>query len=171
MTWCPSKTHTVPHKKSHWGHWIQFDTDYMMSNEDELWSEYSRESCRDVEERISQFLQLLCQLSETCIVVISHGVWMETLFQRYDPQALMVVGEKNHSSTAGTTSTVTGGGPPLSSPTMTYRRVYNCDAFATQCVSSCRRRHHHHSKNNDATTTATRSTSTVFLRLQNTTLI
>lgn len=76
-----------------------------MSETDHYWSPTQRESWQDVGARIQAFLAWLCQRPETNIVVVSHGVWIETCLGIYCPGAL---GD---------------------------RRVYNCDAYATTLLS------------------------------------
>lgn len=78
-----------------------------MSNPDELWHEAERESIQGIADRATEFLKKLCTLSENALVVVSHGVFLEILFQTHDPNVLAE-----------------------------GRRVYNCDAFACECVSS-----------------------------------
>ena len=88
-------------------HWPTVQFDPTMTNVDELWSDEHRESCNDVCKRIEQFLQWLVQRPEQHIVVVSHGVWIETLFRTHFPNILR------------------GG-----------QRVYNCDCFQGKVVSS-----------------------------------
>lgn len=59
-----------------------------MPLEDEAWQLTERESVTDVVNRVNQFLQWLLQRSETNIVVVSHGVWIECCFYAHCPQAL-----------------------------------------------------------------------------------
>ena len=76
-----------------------------MSEADRYWSPSQREGYDDVAARVQSFLSWLCQRPETNIVVVSHGVWIETCLAVYSPGA---PGE---------------------------RRVYNCDAYATTLLS------------------------------------
>lgn len=60
-----------------------------MSVEDNDWKLEERESIPDVVNRVNQFLQwLISTRSETNIVVVSHGVWIECCFYAHCPQAL-----------------------------------------------------------------------------------
>ena len=76
-----------------------------MSELDKYWSPTQRENWQDVGNRVKAFLSWLCQRKEECIVVVSHGVWIETCLNNFSPGAL---GD---------------------------RRVYNCDAYATTLLS------------------------------------
>ena len=87
-------------------HWPILTIDTGMSESDEAWREESRETISGLRLRISQFLTLLVRRSETYIVVVTHGVWLEECFRLYCPEV------------------VSNG-----------RRVYNCDMFAFDCVS------------------------------------
>lgn len=78
-----------------------------MTELDEAWREDVRETLNQLRLRISHFLGLLVSRSETNIVVVTHGVWLEQCFALYCPQVL------DHGR----------------------RRVYNCDMFAVDCVS------------------------------------
>ncbi len=78
-----------------------------MTEFDEAWREDIRETLNELRLRISHFLELLVSRSETNIVVVTHGVWLEQCFRVYCPQVL------DHGR----------------------RRVYNCDMFAVDCVS------------------------------------
>ncbi len=80
-----------------------------MTETDEAWKSYHRESWNDVKQRVDQFLAWLVQQPQTNVVVVSHGVWIETLLRTY---AATVLGDE--------------------------RRVYNTDALACHCVSSNR---------------------------------
>ena len=114
-----------------------------MTEDDELWSETTRESIVDLEQRIVQFLNMLCQRQENYIVVVSHGVWIETMLHRYDP------------------TTLSNG-----------QRVYNCNAFATQCVSmSSSTINNNNDQENHNNNHIMGSQFSLFLRLQNTHLI
>ena len=81
--------------------------DASMTELDEAWREDVRETLNQLRLRISHFLGLLVSRSETNIVVVTHGVWLEQCFALYCPQVL------DHGR----------------------RRVYNCDMFAVDCVS------------------------------------
>ena len=76
-----------------------------MEEEDTQWKDTVRENWNDVRQRITTFLSNLVKMNGTTIIVVSHGVWIETLLRTHCPQAL---GD---------------------------RRVSNCDAFACDCVS------------------------------------
>ena len=78
-----------------------------MTELDEAWREDVRETLKQLRLRISHFLGLLVSHSETNVVVVTHGVWLEQCFALYCPQVL------DHGR----------------------RRVYNCDMFAVDCVS------------------------------------
>jgi broad specificity phosphatase PhoE len=78
-----------------------------MTERDEAWSATHRESMDELGARVTNFLQTLAQRSETNILVVSHGVFIEVCLNRFCPAAL------GHGS----------------------RRVYNCDMFAGECVS------------------------------------
>uniref|UniRef100_A0A7S2VAL3 Phosphoglycerate mutase (2,3-diphosphoglycerate-dependent) n=1 Tax=Entomoneis paludosa TaxID=265537 RepID=A0A7S2VAL3_9STRA len=84
---------------------VRFDES--MTEKDELWNERQRETLVNIESRAASFLRKVCRLQENSIVVVSHGVFLEVLLHKFDPQAL-----------AGN------------------RRVHNCDAFYSECVSS-----------------------------------
>lgn len=88
-------------------HWPQVQFDNNMSETDRYWTPTKRETWQDVGERIQAFLTWLCQQHRhaQCIVVVSHGVWIETCLGIYSPGAL---GDK---------------------------RVHNCDAYATTLQS------------------------------------
>ena len=78
-----------------------------MTELDEAWREDVRETLKQLRLRISHFLGLLVSHSETNVVVVTHGVWLEQCFALYCPQVL------DHGR----------------------RRVYNCDMFTVDCVS------------------------------------
>ena len=82
---------------------VQFDES--MPEKDERWSPTSREGWDELGSRIDAFLQWIVQRREENIMVVSHGVWIEDLLRRHQPNFL---GD---------------------------RRVYNLDAFAMQCMS------------------------------------
>ena len=77
-----------------------------MTEQDEIWKPTSRESWQDLEGRIDAFFAWIVTLPEENIVVVSHGVWIEACFRRYQPSVLG------------------------------SRRVYNLDAFGMECVST-----------------------------------
>ena len=77
-----------------------------MTENDDAWKSDHRETWADIQTRIDRFLPWLVQRPESCIAVVSHGVWMETLFRVYNPHAL------------------TNG-----------QRVHNCDVFACEVIS------------------------------------
>ena len=78
-----------------------------MAEMDEAWQEDARETIRDLGLRISIFLNLLVGRSESNVVVVTHGVWLEECFRLHCPKVL----ENGR------------------------RRVYNCDMFVFDCVS------------------------------------
>ena len=84
---------------------VQFETE--MAENDELWKPTYRETYTEIERRIEMFLTGLVRRPEENIVVVSHGVWIETLFRMYKPEVL------DHGR----------------------KRVYNCEAYAVQCIS------------------------------------
>ena len=81
-----------------------------MTEFDEAWREDIRETLNELRLRISQFLALLVRRSETNIVVVTHGVWLEECFRTYCPRVL----------------------------DNGRRRVFNCDMYAVDCVSQNR---------------------------------
>ena len=81
-----------------------------MTEFDDAWREDTRETVSGLRLRISHFLRLLVSRSETNVVVVTHGVWLEECFRLYCPQVL----ENGR------------------------RRVFNCDMFAVDCVSKDR---------------------------------
>lgn len=85
-------------------HWHQFDF-HLEAEEDERWKPDRRETVQDVQARIRLFLRDLCRKEHENVVVVSHGVWIETMLRAYGGE---VLGED---------------------------RVYNLDAFACQVVS------------------------------------
>jgi broad specificity phosphatase PhoE len=87
-------------------HWPMVEFQPEMTENDEKWSASERESWGDIRGRVSIFLSRLVQRGEENIVVVSHGVWIETCLRTHRPDALGM------------------------------RRVHNCDAFACQCISS-----------------------------------
>jgi len=82
---------------------VQFEE--RMTEADDKWSPTHRESWGDIQGRVARFFSSLVQLNEENIIVISHGVWIETCFRMYRPEFLE------------------------------ERRVYNCDTFACHCIS------------------------------------
>lgn len=82
------------------------DFDPTMTDEDQAWQPDHRETMTDIERRVDESLAWLVQRTESNIVVVSHGVWIECCLQRYCRRILE------------------GG-----------RRVYNCDAFSCEAVS------------------------------------
>eukprot|EP00533_Pseudo-nitzschia_delicatissima_P012069 CAMPEP_0197273638 /NCGR_PEP_ID=MMETSP1432-20130617/11546_1 /TAXON_ID=44447 /ORGANISM="Pseudo-nitzschia delicatissima, Strain UNC1205" /LENGTH=233 /DNA_ID=CAMNT_0042739325 /DNA_START=90 /DNA_END=791 /DNA_ORIENTATION=+ len=88
-------------------HWPTLIMDERMSEIDEAWREDTRETLSELRLRISQFLALLARRSETNIVVVTHGVWLEECFRSCCPRLL----------------------------DNGRRRVFNCDMFAFDCVS------------------------------------
>lgn len=86
--------------------WPQVEFEISMSETDVMWKEDQRETICDIQHRVSRFLSWLVKRPESLIAVVSHGVWMETLFHSFDPAVMM------------------GGA-----------RVHNCDAFCCHVVS------------------------------------
>lgn len=76
-----------------------------MTEKDDHWSPVKRETRDDVGARVKSFLVWLCQQHQNNIVVVSHGVWIETCLAAYCPGALG------------------------------NRRVYNCEGYATKLIS------------------------------------
>lgn len=77
-----------------------------MTENDDNWKEDRRENLFEVNARVDRFLSWLVTRSESLIVVVTHGVWMESLFRVHCNTAL-------HEN----------------------QRVHNCDAFACEIVS------------------------------------
>lgn len=80
-----------------------------MTEEDHAWKPDWRERWVDIEIRVERFLSWLVARRESRIAVVTHGVWIETLFRKYLP---IILGE--------------GGNE---------RRVHNCDVFVCEVVS------------------------------------
>ena len=78
-----------------------------MTEIDGAWQKDVRETISDLGLRISLFLDLLVGRSETNIVVVTHGVWLEECFRLHCPKVL----------------------------DNGRRRVYNSDMFVIDCVS------------------------------------
>ena len=87
--------------------WPMLQMDPAMKEFDDAWQQERRETLSELGLRISQFLELLVGRSESNIVVVTHGVWLEECFRLYCPYVL------NNGR----------------------RRVFNCDIFAFDCVS------------------------------------
>lgn len=77
-----------------------------MTEHDDDWKVDHRENFAEVDARVDRFLSWLVRRSEARVVVVTHGVWMESLF-------------RVHCSTALSEN----------------QRVHNCDAFACEIVS------------------------------------
>jgi hypothetical protein len=92
-------------------HWPQIRFEDSMTEDDSWWKHDERESVADVSARVDRFLAWLVQRPETFIAVISHGVWMETLFAKYE---VLVLGRGSDGR---------------------QRRVHNCDVFCCSIVS------------------------------------
>jgi broad specificity phosphatase PhoE len=90
-------------------HYPLLQFDENMTNDDALWSAEWRESIADVQARIQKALNWIVRRPEDLMVVVTHGVWMEVLLQRH-----------------------------LSEQPPERRRVYNCQAYACQVISSQR---------------------------------
>lgn len=76
-----------------------------MTEDDDAWSPVRRETVKEIQERIAYFMEILPQFQETNLVVVSHGVWIESCIKMYSPQAL---GDQ---------------------------RVQNCNVFVGECIS------------------------------------
>lgn len=81
--------------------------DPQMTELDESWKTSTRETCQDLVIRAEKFLQWCCQRSENQIVVVSHGVFIESCLNAFCPSALP-----------------------------DGQRVYNCDLYAGHLLSS-----------------------------------
>jgi broad specificity phosphatase PhoE len=77
-----------------------------MTENDDAWKPFHRESWADIQTRVARFLAWLVQRPESCVAVVSHGVWIETLLRAYAPEVLE------------------GG-----------QRVHNCDVFCCHILS------------------------------------
>lgn len=80
-----------------------------MTENDDAWSPVRRETVKEIQQRIAHFMEILSQCKETNIVVVSHGVWIESCIKMYCPQALTINGVQ--------------------------QRVQNCNVFVGECVS------------------------------------
>lgn len=78
-----------------------------MAEHDNNWKEDLRENFSDVNARVERFLSWLVQRPESQIVVVTHGVWMESFFRVHCNAALRE-----------------------------DQRVHNCDAFACEILST-----------------------------------
>lgn len=114
----------------YWGRIIQFinhhdsDSSLLSSDHDTLWHPTQRETIYELQCRIAQFMAwLLSSLSSskrsqqhnenrdnnaTVYVLVTHGVWIETMLQMYDP-----------AWSSGTTTEI--------------RRIQNADIYNTEC--------------------------------------
>jgi broad specificity phosphatase PhoE len=92
-------------------HWPVVQWDSSMTESDTAWRSDARETIPGLMQRISQFWDFMAQRPEECIVVVTHGVWIEACFHQYYPAVL------DHGR----------------------RRVYNCDMFAMNCLSHDRK--------------------------------
>lgn len=81
-----------------------------MTESDEAWTEDRRETWDDIAGRVRRFLAWLVAWRQSAdnVVVVSHGVWIETLLHLQAPN---VLGRSD-------------------------RRVHNTDAYACECVST-----------------------------------
>jgi broad specificity phosphatase PhoE len=80
-----------------------------MTEDDTLWKENTRETIHELKERIHEFFNnTLVNRPENNIVIVTHGVWIETCLYTYCPQVL----------------------------DYGKQRVYNCDMYIMDCVSS-----------------------------------
>ena len=101
----PDRRRNISTLAKHWRN-VNFDT---LTESDELWKMDKRETMLELQERVQHFFQnCLVQRSETNIVVVSHGVWIEVCLNLLCPSALE----------------------------FGNRRVYNCDMFAGECIST-----------------------------------
>ena len=100
----PDKRRTKPILSAHWPS-LKFDP--QMTNHDELWHPQQRETISHMAHRIRTFLDMISQQPASNIVVVSHGVWIETCLALMAPEVL------DHGQ----------------------KRVYNCDMFHAKCVS------------------------------------
>jgi broad specificity phosphatase PhoE len=109
----PDRRRNVSVLKQHWpivewGHNNdEKNNSFMMTETDMAWQPDTRETVPEVLHRIAQFWDFVVQRPEEHIVVVTHGVWMETCLHQYCPVAL------DHGQ----------------------RRVYNGNMFALDCVS------------------------------------
>lgn len=88
-------------------YWKDVEFDPHMTEEDRLWKPDTRESFDDLKRRIANFLEtILVRHEAQTVVVVSHGVWIETCLRMLSPDTLK-----------------------------DGRRVYNCDAFLCDCIS------------------------------------
>jgi broad specificity phosphatase PhoE len=92
-------------------HWPVLQMDPAMKEFDEAWQKETRETLSELGLRISLFLEFLVGRSETNVVVVTHGVWLEECFRLHCPKVL----------------------------DNGKRRVYNCDMFVFDCVSQNRK--------------------------------
>lgn len=86
--------------------WPNIHFDPSIPEQDEAWQLIERESVQDVVHRVNRFLEWLVLRTETNIVVVSHGVWMECCFYAHCRTALS-----------------------------SGDRVGNADLFSAQCIS------------------------------------
>jgi Histidine phosphatase superfamily (branch 1) len=116
-------------------YWPIFEFDPTMTEDDEAWKPDQRETINDVQRRATQFLELIVNRSESIIIVVSHGVFIETLLNTYCPDALL----------ATTTTTVNHhhqqhhhGHGHHGGQHQQRVRIYNCDMYCVDCIScSC----------------------------------
>ena len=101
----PDKRRRLSLLKKYWPI-FQFPQD--MTEYDDAWRPDQREMIEDVQARVSKFLEFIVSRSESFIVIVSHGVFIETLLNTYCPQALQYG----------------------------QQRVYNCDMYCVDCISS-----------------------------------
>eukprot|EP00957_Ditylum_brightwellii_P003390 257223-Ditylum_brightwellii.AAC.1 len=80
-----------------------------MSENDDCWKPDKRESWNDVIERVDDFFHWLSTRPEKVVVIISHGIWIETVLRWFCPSALGSDGK---------------------------RRVYNADVYRGEFVAS-----------------------------------
>jgi broad specificity phosphatase PhoE len=80
--------------------------DDSMTEDDELWKPDQRETLEGVHERIHEFMEWLVQQPQSHVVVVTHGVFMECCLEY------------------------------LCQGCLEGKRVYNCDAYASECQSS-----------------------------------
>jgi Histidine phosphatase superfamily (branch 1) len=87
-------------------YWPMVAFDDSMTEDDELWKPDQRETLEMVHERILDFMAWLVQQPQNHVVVVTHGVFMECCLEY------------------------------LCQGCLEGKRVYNCDAYASECQSS-----------------------------------
>lgn len=69
-------------------HWPSVQFEDCMTEEDVAWRADRRESWNELSRRVEQFVAWLVQQGGDNVVIVSHGVWIETLLRTYAPAAL-----------------------------------------------------------------------------------